>query len=209
MKRADSSGTERSNRRRGGWVRANELVWGKLNWFRGMDERGVGGGGWWYSGRWRKSHSRAAFPRWQMHLPKRCGRFWLVLRRHAACRYYSAFLFSDCYRSSLFQNSSVILSSRNNRGIYRRTPLPMNNSKSGVAFSFLSSFSLARANRRIKHSVSLEIFLRERGEFVSWYTLIRLSRLEDRLGQVMLKAINSRRTEIEWISFEDFKLNRR
>lgn len=59
------------------------------------------------------------FHRWQMHLPKRCGRFCLVLRRHAACRYYSAFLFfTHCYPSR--PPKILMLFVRNNRGIYFR-----------------------------------------------------------------------------------------
>lgn len=52
-----------------------------------------------------ESHSRAAFARWQMHLPKRCGRFWLVPRRHAACCYYRTFLFNVAARTSYTINT--------------------------------------------------------------------------------------------------------
>lgn len=42
-----------------------------------------------------------------MHLPKRCGRFWLVPRRHAACCYYRTFLFSVAAGTALTDEVSL------------------------------------------------------------------------------------------------------
>lgn len=107
----EARGGRKRRKRRRRRVDSAEGGWSPLPvsggvWRRGDD--GHGGGG------WEESHSIAFNP--QMHLPKRCGRFCLVLRRHAACRYYSAFLFfSRCYPSP---RKILMLLVWNNRGIY-------------------------------------------------------------------------------------------
>lgn len=47
-----------------------------------------------------KSNSRGVFARWQMHLPKCCGRFWLAPRPRATSRYDRGFLFNSADMSS-------------------------------------------------------------------------------------------------------------
>lgn len=120
-------GEGRSDRAFRGW-RVKEGEWIGVRETGRISEGGWGRRGWErvaLEAERRKAIPVLAFPRWQMHLPKRCGRFWLVLRRHAARRYYGAFLFSDCYRSSLteFLRDAI---ARNNPAIYCAIPLPVN-----------------------------------------------------------------------------------
>lgn len=141
-----------------------------------MGERGGGGGG---GGEWIRLREAGApsrfregfdgegmtgmeggkpFHRWQMHLPKRCGRFCLVLRRHAACRYYSAFLFfTHCYPSR--PPKILMLFVRNNRGIY---------------FSLRTFSWNAERKREKERFLFLLLILSSRIMFVKWTSILAL-----------------------------------